>query len=275
MKGIIAADISISGLPLHPDTLRQQLGGRSDRASRLAGMLNGETAAYAALSVGDLLYDSFRIDPLAVEGIDFARAADLSDILRLANFAEGLEKASGSVLAGHVAQLHGYVAERVAAHALLATGAEVSFPATSNQPGWDLLVNGQPFQVKCMAAPAGVHKHLALWPDIPVIANSELAPYFAGDGRVTTLGGFSHEDVLAITKDTLSGAADLLDLQIPLISTAVASARAGLAVIMDETDLLTALKAASIGSPEELAAPKSGAVAAAAGLGLAGGLVAG
>ena len=125
MKREAGADASIGHLPLVPATLDVDVqGGTRDRASRLAKLLDGETASYAVLSVGDLLYDSFRIDPLAVEGIDFARAADLSDILRLAHFSEGLSELSARAQAGNIAQLQGYVAERVAAHALLASGAD-------------------------------------------------------------------------------------------------------------------------------------------------------
>lgn len=271
MKREAGADASIGHLPLVPATLDVDVqGGTRDRASRLAKLLDGETASYAVLSVGDLLYDAFRIDPLAVEGIDFARAADLSDILRLAHFSEGLSELSARAQAGNIAQLQGYVAERVAAHALLASGADVSFPATSNQPGWDLLVNGEPFQVKCLATPAGVHEHFARYPDIPVITNGELAQFFVGDGRVTALGFFNHHDVEAVTRQTLDGAADLLDLQIPLITGAIASARAGFAVLNKESDPLTALKAMTIGVVAGAGGAKGGALAAGVALGLLG-----
>lgn len=232
---------------LEPEILLKEIGHAGDRFARFSRLIGGETAAFATLSVGDLLYDAFRIDPTSIEGIDFARAADLSDIFTFAHFAQDLHGLEAASLAGNVAQLHGYVAERVAAIALLAQGVDVEFPATSNQAGWDLLVNGEPFQVKCLATPAGIHEHFVRYPDIPVIANSELSNYFLGDSRVVTLDSFSHADVVTRTKQTLDAGADLLDLQIPLIACAVAAARAGLAILMRETDPLRAIGAAGIG----------------------------
>lgn len=271
MPGGVTGEETLGRLPLVPETLRINLEDASnDRGSRLARLLGGETTAFATLSVGDLLYDTFRIDPLAVEGIDFARAADLSDILHLARFAEGLAALSGRSETGAIAQLHGYVAERVAAHALLAMGADVSFPATSTQAGWDLLVNGQRFQVKCLATPAGVHEHLSRYPDIPVICNSELGRYFTGDDRVTTLAGLNHDDVVTITRGTLDGAADLLDLQIPLIATTVGAARAATAILFSGADPVTALQAAAVGVAAGAGGGKVGAAAAGVALGALG-----
>jgi hypothetical protein len=50
---------------------------------------------------------------------------------------------------GHLNQLQGYVFEQIAAHSLRESGAVVQLPDSSNNPGWDLLVNGEPVQAKC------------------------------------------------------------------------------------------------------------------------------
>ena len=47
-----------------------------------------EDFAYAGITSGDFLYDYIRIDPVVVEGIDFARTDDLHNFLSFAHFAK-------------------------------------------------------------------------------------------------------------------------------------------------------------------------------------------
>lgn len=259
-------------LPLAPRTLDLKLTGSGDYKVRLAAWLGGDTAAFTALTVGDLLYDAFRIDPVAIEGFDLARAADLGDILTLSRFAEQLGGLTGLAQTGNLAQLHGYVAECIVAHALVADGVDVAFPETSNEPGWDLLVNGDRFQVKCMASPGGVRDHLAHYPDIPVIANRELAGDFVGDDRVTILEVLGHDLVVEQTRETLDAAAGLLDLRTPLITGAICSVRAAVAVLRGDSDLYSASYSAAFSA---LARGTGAAtVAAVAALGVTGGWIA-
>ena len=75
----------LRGMPVEL-ALHSAVDGRSAE-DKTRDTLAGETTAYAAITVGDLLYDLARIDPAAVEAIDFARAADLSDIFTLAQTA--------------------------------------------------------------------------------------------------------------------------------------------------------------------------------------------
>ena len=107
-----------------------------------------------------LIYDLVRIDPEIVEAADFARSADLSDLPSFVQFAETIVGTSAEKFEGNVSQLQGYVAERLVAQTLRAQGAEVQFPEASNQAGYDLIVNGDRFQVKNLSSPGGVHEHL-------------------------------------------------------------------------------------------------------------------
>lgn len=104
-----------------------------------------ETVAISTISVGEFFYDFIMLDHMAVEGIDFAREEDLSHLFSLSEFAKTVDTTS---LTGDMAQLQGYVAERMIGSELQARGHDVEFPATSNQAGYDLLVDGEPFQVK-------------------------------------------------------------------------------------------------------------------------------
>lgn len=206
---------SLRSLPLDPASLHHPLEPTPDRASYVSKLLLGDLAGYGGLTAADLLYDAFRLDPTAIAGIDFVRSEDLSDIFRFSKFACDIQAMAPAKFAGNIAQLKGYVAERAAAAALMAEGADVSFPGTATEPGWDLLVNGDRFQVKCLGSPRGVYEHIDRYPDIPVITNCELAPFFNGDVRVMPITSLSNGQVEATTRSTLNAGTDLLDLQIP------------------------------------------------------------
>lgn len=195
------------------------------QANRLQTMLFGtpdqmkQTAAVTMISVGEFIYDVVMLQPQVVSGLDFARTEDLSSLFTLSQFASHIDT---STLTGDMAQLQGYVAEQMLAAELQAKGHEVEFPETSNQAGWDILVDGQPFQVKNLANPDGVREHLTNYPDIPVYVNEELAPNFEGNPMVY-VSSLSREDVLKATSSTLQHAEDLLDFELPWIAAGVSS----------------------------------------------------
>ncbi|WP_431026928.1 hypothetical protein [Lysinibacillus sp. LZ02] len=178
-----------------------------------------ETAIISSLSAGEFLYDYLMIDPEVVVGLDFARAEDLSNLFTLSQFAGTIDT---SAAIGDMAQLQGYVAERMIAQELVAAGHDVQFPHTSNQAGWDLLVDGQPFQVKCAASKSVVEEHFEKYPDTPVYVNAELGKYYEENPLVFT-SSVTREQVIADTKTTLYYADDLLDFQIPWIAAGVSA----------------------------------------------------
>jgi hypothetical protein len=233
--------------------------------------LAGETPVYAAVTVGDLLYDLARIDPTAVEAIDFARAADLSDIFTLAQTASEVFASSAVEQAGHISQLQGYLAEHLVAASLLREqGTEVEFAASSSQPGWDLLVNGQPVQMKNLAEPAGIEEHLARYPDIPVMTSVEMAEKLPDNPMVLAVDGLRRADVVNTTTSSLDGSADLLDLHIPVITVGIQLARNGCAVARRTTGLSHALANVAVDVGMRAGGAQLGAVAAAAAFGVAG-----
>lgn len=187
---------------------------------RGAGLFKrSQTTVITAISAGEFLYDYLMIDPTVVDGLDFARADDLSNLFQLSRFAETIDTES---LTGDMAQLQGYVAEQMIAQELAAAGHDVQFPNASNQAGWDLLVDGQHFQVKCAASKQVVEAHFEKYPETPVIVNAELAPLYAGNPMVLSTS-VSREQVLADTKKTLDHAADIMDFELPWITFGVSA----------------------------------------------------
>ncbi len=123
-----------------------------------------EDVAYAGLTLSDFLYDYIRIDPEVVRGVEFARAGDVDSVLSFARFADTKADLTGASLDGLHSELQGYVAEQIEAHHLIAQGHDVLFPDTANNPGWDLKVDGHPFQIKCLNDSGGVLETFAPLP---------------------------------------------------------------------------------------------------------------
>ena len=195
-----------------------------NKEDRLKTMLFGnseqivQSGAVTSLSVGEFVYNYLMIDPPAVAGIDFARSKDLSSLFALNDFSRSIDITSST----GDAQLQGYVAEQMIAIELQAKGHDIEIPSNSNNPGWDLLVDGEPFQVKCLSRPNGVLDHFEKYPDIPVYVNEELAPYFEGHPNVY-VSNISRDEVIEATTSTISNADSLLDFEIPLIAASVSS----------------------------------------------------
>ncbi|WP_042225366.1 hypothetical protein [Oceanobacillus manasiensis] len=198
---------------------------KSHKQSRLQSMLFGtpdqlkQTGAITTVSVGEFIYDLVMINPTVVEGLDFARTEDLSSLFTLNQFSSQIDP---TVLTGDMAQLQGYVAEQMLAAELQAKGYDIEFPEESNNPGWDILVDGQAFQVKNLASPDGVREHLETYPDIPVYVNEELAPYFEGNSNVY-VSSISRDEVLEATSTAITHADGLLDFELPWIAAGVSS----------------------------------------------------
>jgi hypothetical protein len=195
-----------------------------NQRERLRALVGGSDFAFTTLTVGDLIYDAARIDPMVLEAIDFARAQDLSGVFSFAAFAEAQAELSGEAFQGSLSQMHGYVAERIAAQHLMDAGHDVTFPTSSSQRGWDLLVDGNPFQVKCVSGPQAIHDHRSVNPDIPTIVNSERAADVEGMQGVYVDPLLSLEEVRGLTESTLRQGMEVGDFELPWIALVAASA---------------------------------------------------
>ncbi|MGO6984298.1 hypothetical protein [Rhizobium leguminosarum] len=123
-----------------------------------------EVAAVAGLSAGDIIYNAVSIDPMVLAAADFSRAEDIGDIFQFGAFAERIGSMTSAAAAGASNNLRGYVSEQLVAARLAEIGHVVSFPGTSNNPGFDLLVDGVPFQVKCLQSVHGLREHFGKYP---------------------------------------------------------------------------------------------------------------
>ena len=215
---------------------------------RTWGLKGGPRAALNAALHGTVpamegIYALSLIDDQALEAFSFAAAGDPT-FRELVGQANTVAAAEGASHAGSIARLAGYVAERRVATDLLERGAVVEFPSDPNQPGYDLLVDGSPIQVKCVKDPSAVVEHLERYPDIPVITNVEMATHFEGVERVVIDENLSHAEVFDATAESVHGL-DMMDELgdfVPLLSLTIAAVRHGRGVLTGTTAPMEAAK---------------------------------
>lgn len=189
-----------------------------------------EIGALAGLTAGDILYNAVSIDPMVLAAADFSRSQDIGDVFKFGAFANHINSMSEASAAGAKNSLRGYVSEQLVAARLVEIGHVVSFPETSNNAGFDLLVDGVPFQVKCLQSLEGLREHFFKYPDMPVYANAELADEVIASGAswsklVFYVDGFDRDIANMIMNASLEAGEALGDLNVPYFAMAVSSVR--------------------------------------------------
>jgi hypothetical protein len=171
--------------------------------------------------LGDLLFDLSAIDPEVLKAADFSHRADLSGPFDFAAFAESIKDLPAASLKGHEANLMGYTAERIVAERLIENGHLVSIPDSATQPGFDLIIDGKEFQVKCLNEDnlAIIEQHFEKYPDTPVIANAEIAnviseraPDWAN--QVFFVEGYTYEFTNELSQSSLEAGAEIGDYEL-------------------------------------------------------------
>lgn len=121
---------------------------------------------------------------------------------------------------GYASWLKGHVAETLAKEHLTAAGHDVTFAQASNQPGWDLVVDGQEYNVKVgEQVLANISNHFDKYPDIPVLTSESAAKLIDSD-QVIGLPILEEEaiaEALAESGDALD-AVEVADIGIPIFT---------------------------------------------------------
>jgi hypothetical protein len=139
-----------------------------------------DTAGVAALSIGDLIYDMARVDPLYIRGAQFARpGTDLSSILKIGkqNLKDIAEEGESYFNTLHKANYTGGVHEFVTDQYMLKRGVEIEIPEKMNQAGWDRIYNGQEWQIK-FGSVENIRKAREKYPEYPVATDIETAAQY-------------------------------------------------------------------------------------------------
>ena len=188
-----------------------------------------EVAAVATITAAEIYWHAAAIDPNVIVAADFSRIANLGDPLSFAWSAHDF----ASDGAGY--SLRGYTAERLVRDHFVALGHSVTMDPLSNTAGLDLMLDGLPVQVKCGDNLSLLATHFDRYPDIPVIANLELADKAWASGAewasmVTTFPGFEIARIEADVSAALGHAASILDPGVFEIALHLGLLRGGLAV---------------------------------------------
>lgn len=177
-----------------------------------------------AVTLADLVYHAASIDPKVLAAADFSRAVGIGNPVEFAG------RIGAFLSEGARANLRGYTAEQIVAAHFTNAGCAVEIPATSNMPGYDLLIDGNPVQVKCGAGIDLLDKHFAKYPEIPVVANSDLMaqldnldPQFRD--LVSSVDGFDLSSVQEILDRSLQGAEGLADADVPVFAMLVGAGK--------------------------------------------------
>lgn len=197
---------------------------------RSGGTSTKEALVVASMTYADVIYDAVSINPAVIVAADFSRSADIQDVFEFGAFAEHIRSMPGAALTGAESNLQGYVAEQLVAARLVEQGFQVSLPATSNNPGYDLLVDGAPFQVKCVSDPDALAEHFEKFADIPVLVNRELAPIIEANSygwsdKVFFVEGYDRETVHDVMRNALDAGMELDELDVPIFAASVSVAR--------------------------------------------------
>lgn len=184
-----------------------------------------DAALTAALTAGDMLYHAAAIDPAVLAAADFSRTLVIENPLELA-----IHISSFATLGAQIG-LRGYTAEQLVMVRLVDQGHMVELAAGSTMPGYDLIIDGNPVQVKCGESLSLLQEHFSKYPGIPVIADVDLARMAAATDApwahlVTTIDGFDLEYVQGIVARSLDAAETLGDGILPLYALVVGGARA-------------------------------------------------
>ncbi len=191
----------------------------------------------SAPGIGDSLGQSIPID-MAAEGIDPRviealsrwRDADSHSLAALASLltTHASDRAVDSV--GYLSALHGFVAEQITVDTLSKTHAVV-FPHATTVPGWDLIVNGQPLQIKeGTTAYELVHHALERYPNIRSFATDPATAARLKSEGIDAIGipGLEPAHISSISERTLYGVGDLAGagaLHLPILTTVFSTCR--------------------------------------------------
>jgi cold shock CspA family protein len=145
---------------------------------------------------------------------------------------------------GAVKKYKGEVGEGFIAEHLRSTGHVVFMAESTNQEGWDAIVDGQAVNFKVGLGTDHIQHHLDRFPDIPVITVEEHADAFSAIPEVTCLEGVSGQEILDVTESTMESAVGLegFNFKLPLITLALSSARNFSPVFQGHSDIGTAAK---------------------------------
>ncbi|GEL07625.1 hypothetical protein [Salisediminibacterium halotolerans] len=193
------------------------------------------------------MYYLSKVDPKVIDSLDFAFADDLSNFNNLTDYVSDkyLDVLNTDSADGWMTRFEGYVMEMHSADVLEEMGYDVELPDASNQEGWDVLLDGEPWQIKGGETPQVIANHFETYPDIPVITNEDLGTAYEGYDNVMVLDDISAEKIHEMAHDSLTSIDQIdstMGAGIPVVSLIMSSYREVKLHSQNKTDFGSSMK---------------------------------
>jgi hypothetical protein len=214
------------------------------KASKLYGL---EVGAITSVSVADVLYNTARLDPFVLQGVNHLHhAQEFSNLGDLMGFLEDNIIKSQEGTAEWTRMIHkykGYTGEQIVAENYELDGKEVNFPDSATTKGYDMTVDGIDVDVKTVSYPSSINQHLEQYPEIPIVGNREMNMRIDSD-NFSIDDGLSVHDAFDSTNDTFASVADMGDMfgAIPIITVCTSGYRNIKGVKEGRKDVASALE---------------------------------
>lgn len=213
---------------------------------RAAKELGIDGAIVTGVSTFDVLYNSLKISPETLSGINrLHHAQNFESLGDLMSFLKGEIIKSEAGEAAWRQMIHkykGFTGEQTAFGNLTEQGFQINVPESATTEGLDVTIDGKAYNVKVTDNPSYIQQHLDKHPDIDVITNKEMAKAFGDHPRVKIDPDLSSQKAFHDTADTFEGVGDMGDLidGIPIITLAINTVRNGKRAYDGKVDLKTA-----------------------------------
>jgi len=194
------------------------------------------------IAINSIDWDVFEaIRHSATKTIDLSQWSNLREYLDLHYFDLGEPD-------GFLNRLIGYVGEIKTQEFYEHLGHDVQLAELSNQPGYDMLIDDNPVNVKT-GSPQTIIDHLEKYPDIPVVTGPEQASFFNDDGMVTGIPIIEKSGLEEATNSTLEMTENDFYTggpTIPTVTAIISGYRELKLLIKGHTDINSALKNAGL-----------------------------
>ena len=219
----------------------------SSRKDRVWRFLKDEPvlSGTVGVSTAHVLYQMARIDPEVLDAIDTVlEPGVINDYSELTAHLSAVRATGENAWAGSESAYKGRLGEEYLAEELRTNGHVVVMAESTNQEGWDAIVDGQKVNFKAGLGEDHISEHLERYPEIPVITVAEQAEAFGSNPQVTSLSGVSGNEIENATESTMEGIVELGEIAgaIPIATMVLSSYRYFKPVVRGASDLKTATK---------------------------------
>lgn len=213
-----------------------------------AKILGVDSITAVGVSLFDVLYNTARLDPFVLKGIEHLHHAQhFENLGDLVGFMKShiIDSESGTqAWRQMIHKYKGYTGEEQAFDKIAHSDASLQVPESGTNPDYDAIVNGHHVDFAITDDPSYVQAKLDSDPNILVWTNREMADAFDDNARVIVDPDLSSQDAFHATQDSISGVSDLGDFMshIPVITLVISATKNTVGVVKGNKNVGTAIE---------------------------------